>query len=52
MKTQFDILIDGYLENKVGIDTSFLEQDLEDWMDERDGLEWILREWGGEKTRK
>ena len=28
MKTQFDILIDSYLENKVGIDTSFLGLEL------------------------
>jgi len=46
MKTQFDILIDSYLENKVGIDTSFLEQDLEDWMDGLDGLGWIIKDWG------
>jgi len=50
MKTQFDILIDSYLENKVGIVSSFLEQDLEDWMDEQDGLE-DYRGLGGEKTQ-
>ena len=38
MKTQFDILIDSYLENKVGIDSSFLGLDLSN------GLEQNIRD--------
>ena len=38
MKTQFDILIDSYLENKVGIDASFLGLDLSN------GLEQNIRD--------
>jgi SM-20-related protein len=34
MKTQFDILIDSYLENKVGIDTSFLGLDLSNGLEQ------------------
>ena len=34
MKTQFDILIDSYLENKVGIDSSFLGLDLSNGLEQ------------------
>ena len=34
MKTQFDILIDSYLENKVGIDISFLGLDLSNGLEQ------------------
>jgi SM-20-related protein len=34
MSTQFDLLIDSYLENKVGIDTSFLGLDLSNGLEQ------------------